>query len=672
MPTPAAAGDQAITAETVGQLEQVAAFDLPDSFVTTLAFTPDSRTLIAGDRNGQVLMWDRETWEETIYLPARSSRAADNANEVWYWGTMALSPDGNTVVTAYGDDGVVTGRDRDGQELFTFSYGVRVYSVAFSPNGQYLAVAGMGNNVIIFDLETMQQVADLTSDHELVANLVFSPDGKTLLAGYERPQNMIIAWDTATWQETAMFAHTTKRIDYHDILFTPDGQELVIATTESIEIRFMDIATERIVKEFSDHTRAPYQLAFSPDGSLLASASDDGTLRFWDLETDIQIKTIRTYYEAGAVAFSPDGTLIAVSVWGKGVQVWAVAPVHGENPAWRPEPSTASSPQGAGVAIDAYLQSLEEEGAFSGAVLVAREGQVLLSKGYGLADREEGVLNTPQTKFRLYSASKQFTAMAILILQDQGMLAVRDHLCDHMVDCPSTWEEITLHQLLVHTSGIPSFTDFANYEATKHIPATPLEIIDRFRDKPLDFPPGREWDYSNSGYILLGYIIEQVSSQPYDAFIQEHIFQPLGMVDSGYDHNLDDIARGYTGESGRWRKAEELDMSLPYAAGALYSTVEDMYRWDQALYTEQLVPQALLEEMFTPFAATPIGGYGYGWIVTHKHTRPVIRHGGGGDGFITLIERYPDDQVTIIALSNRETADLGTIVTRIGQEVFRQ
>jgi CubicO group peptidase (beta-lactamase class C family) len=324
------------------------------------------------------------------------------------------------------------------------------------------------------------------------------------------------------------------------------------------------------------------------------------------------------------------------------------------------------------TAIDTYLRSLEEEGAFSGAVLVAREGQVLLSKGYGLANREEGIPNTPQTRFRLCSITKQFTAMGILILQDQGALDVQDRLCDYVADCPLAWKDITLHQLLVHTSGIPDFADLPNYEATKGIPATPLEIIDRFRSLPLDFAPGQEWRYSNSGYILLGYIIEQVSGQPYDAFIQEHIFQPLGMADSGYDHNLDIVATGYTGEDGRWRKADYIDMSIPYAAGALYSTVEDMYRWDQALYTEQLVPQALLGRMFTSFADSPLGGYGYGWFITRQHNRPVVRHGGGGDGFITLIERYPDDRVTIIVLCNRENADLGTIVTRIGQEVFRR
>jgi WD40 repeat protein len=326
VPTPIPTDSQAINPESVARLEQVAAFDLPDSFVNTIIFSPDSQTMITGDRNGEVLMWERGTWEKSLYLPARSNRAADDANQVWYWGTLALSPDGQVIVTAYGDDGEVTGRDRDGQELFAFSYGARVYSVTISPDGQFLAVGGLKSNVLIFDLESRQAVADLVGDHEYVTNLVFSPDGKTLLVSYERPDNVMKTWDTAVWQETDTFTHVRQRIDYHDVLFSPDGREVVIATIESVEIRFLDLATKQVVREFPEHRRAPYQIAFSPDGSLLASASDDGTLRLWDMETGATVRVIRNNGEAGAVAFSPDGTLIAYSVWGDGVQVWAVAP----------------------------------------------------------------------------------------------------------------------------------------------------------------------------------------------------------------------------------------------------------------------------------------------------------------------------------------------------------
>jgi WD40 repeat protein len=372
-PTPATADGQAISAETVGRLEQVATFDLPDSFINTIVFLPDSRTLMTGDRNGEVLIWEHETWEKTTYLPARSNRAADDATQVGFWGTLALSPDGNVVVTAYGDDGTVTGRDREGQELFAFSYGAHVYSVAISPDGQFLAVGGLKSDIIIFDLETQETVANLVSDHEYVCNMVFSPDNKVLLVSYERPENVMKTWDTAAWQETDTFSHATERIDYHDVLFSPDGQELVIATTENIEIRFLDLATKQVVKEFPEHTRAPYQIAFSPDGSLLASASDDGTLRLWDLETGVNVKTIWNNHEAGAVAFSPDGTLIAFSVWGEGVQVWAAMPPSTDAPlSPTVEPSPTTEPT---LASDTWIKTYGgERDTVAGGILLADDG----------------------------------------------------------------------------------------------------------------------------------------------------------------------------------------------------------------------------------------------------------------------------------------------------------
>jgi WD40 repeat protein len=271
-------------------------------------------------------VWERETWEKTTYLPTRSNRAADSAAGKYIAGTLALSPDGNIFVTVYGDDGAVTGRDRAGQELFAFSYGAPVYGMAISPEGRFLAMGGLKTNVLIFDLETRQPAADLVSDHEYISNLVFSRDGKTLAVCYERPGNVMKTWDTATWQETATFTHVTERIDYHDVLFSLDDKELVIASNENVEIKFLDLATKKIVREFPEHSRGPYQIAFSPDGNLLASASDDGTLRLWNMGTGVNVKTIQNGHEAGAVAFSPDSTLIAFSVWGEGVQVWAVVP----------------------------------------------------------------------------------------------------------------------------------------------------------------------------------------------------------------------------------------------------------------------------------------------------------------------------------------------------------
>lgn len=342
-----------------------------------------------------------------------------------------------------------------------------------------------------------------------------------------------------------------------------------------------------------------------------------------------------------------------------------------DTPTARPTPShTVPTVSGAAAGIDAYLNERVDDENFSGAVLVARNGQILLSEGYGLADRERNIPNTSQTKFRIGSVTKQFTAMAVLILQNQGKLDVQDRVCEYMSECPADWESITLHHLLTHMSGIPDLTEFPDYGATRATPSPPEQTIARFRDRPLNFAPGTEWRYSNSNYIVLGTIIEQVSGQSYESFLQEQIFGPLQMTSTGYDHNRSDLAVGYKNAQA---KADFIHMSIPYAAGGLYSTVEDLYRWDQALYTEQLVPQALLDEMFTPYAGIPGPGdraYGYGWVIGTEHGRRIQSHAGGIEGFSAVIARYPDDAVTIIVLSNQQSVAVPTIQSTVASQLF--
>ncbi len=185
---------------------------------------------------------------------------------------------------------------------------------------------------------------------------------------------------------------------------------------------------------------------------------------------------------------------------------------------------------------DEYINALVRLNRFSGTVLVSRGGQVLLSKGYGLATEEQDTPNTPQTKFRLGSVSKQFNAMVILLLQERGKLSVQDSVCKYVPECPAAWQPVTIHQLLTHTSGIPSYTEFPDNDEYERKPMTISATIERFKNKLLEFKPGERFHYSNSGYALLGYIVERASGKPYEEFLQENIFEPLHMLNSGYDH----------------------------------------------------------------------------------------------------------------------------------------
>jgi CubicO group peptidase (beta-lactamase class C family) len=325
---------------------------------------------------------------------------------------------------------------------------------------------------------------------------------------------------------------------------------------------------------------------------------------------------------------------------------------------------------------DEYMRARTELGHFSGAIGIARNSEVLLSQGYGLANREHDVPNSPLTKFRLASVTKQFTATAMVLLHQQGKLRVQDPICAHLADSPATWDEVTIHHLLSHTSGIPNHTDFPETWATIGLPKTVSELIATFKDRPLDFAPGQRWNYSNSGYILLGAIIEQVAGQSYEQFVRERIFEPLAMFNSGYDHHtplLPHRAAGYIKQDGTIVNAAYIDMSVPYAAGALYSTVDDLCLWDQALNAERLIPQELLNMMFTPVAITEPPGqadYGYGWGIYPMLERRCVGHSGGIFGFSTNLTRFLDERVLIVILSNLETPYIPAINRDLAAIVF--
>ncbi|HUQ93369.1 MAG TPA: serine hydrolase, partial [Bryobacteraceae bacterium] len=280
--------------------------------------------------------------------------------------------------------------------------------------------------------------------------------------------------------------------------------------------------------------------------------------------------------------------------------------------------------------------------------------------GIGLANRELNVANNPETKFRLGSITKQFTATAIVLLEQRGKLKLQDTLDKHIPDAPGAWGTIQIHHLLSHTAGVPSYTSDASYRREMFKPFPMPELIGRFRSKPLEFEPGAEWKYSNSGYVLLGDIIQRVSGMSYEEFLEKNIFKPIGMNNSGYDHFetvFPNRASGYTRAGGRWENAAYLDMTQPHAAGALYSTVDDLYLWDQALATDRILSSTALERMYTPVK----NSYGYGWVIAEEFGTKVIGHGGGINGFATFIARTPADKTLVVVLSNVESTNAGKI-----------
>ena len=314
--------------------------------------------------------------------------------------------------------------------------------------------------------------------------------------------------------------------------------------------------------------------------------------------------------------------------------------------------------------MEQVIHSYTANRQFMGSVLVAKGTDILLNKGYGSANLEWDVPNSPATKFRLGSITKQFTAASILLLQERGKLNVQDPVKKYMADAPAAWDKITIYHVLTHTSGIPSFTSFPEYAKWEPFATTAAEELAWFRDKPLDFAPGEKWKYSNSGYVLLGYLIEKITGGSYEKFVRENIFTPLDMKDSGYDSNSAVIARraaGYAPGKNGPQNAGFINMTIPFAAGSLYSTTEDLLKWEQGLFGGKVLSAASLKTMTTPYK----NDYACGLAVETKDGRKVIEHGGGIEGFNTQLTYYPDDKLTVVVLANLNGPASGEIAAKL-------
>jgi CubicO group peptidase (beta-lactamase class C family) len=318
--------------------------------------------------------------------------------------------------------------------------------------------------------------------------------------------------------------------------------------------------------------------------------------------------------------------------------------------------------------MEDYCSALSNLGYLNGSILVAYQGNVLFSKGYGMANFEHSVSNTSQTVFRIGSITKQFTAAAILLLQELDLVNINDPISNCLPDYPNG-EKITIHHLLTHSSGIPSFTSFIDYKKIMKHPLTLEEGVSKFKDLPLVFEPGEKYNYSNSGYLLLSYIIEKITNKSFESYLDESILNALGMKQTGHDNIkklLKNRASGYE-VWGEVVNAEYIDMSVPSGAGAMYSTVEDLFIWDQALHSEKLISHHSYGTMTTPHK----DNYGYGLGIYEEEinnvTRKVIGHGGGINGFLSEYRRYVNEGLSVIVLSNMTTTQVGSIANSLAR-----
>ena len=315
--------------------------------------------------------------------------------------------------------------------------------------------------------------------------------------------------------------------------------------------------------------------------------------------------------------------------------------------------------------MDTYLK----ENQFQGSVLIAKEGEILFSKGYGYANEEFKIENSVETVFRIGSITKQLTAVAILQLQEKGMLSVQDPIAKYLPGYPQG-DKITIHHLLSHSSGISSITDFPNLLQMQRDATYPQKTIEHFKNLHLKFSPGTDCEYSDSGYIILGAIIEAVAKQSYEGYLQENILIPLGMNSTYYEHNASVIpnrASGYVkNEQGVTQHAPYVDMSFPHASGALSSTVKDLFVFYQALKGEALLKKESRESLYKIQASNANRkiAYGYGFRIGPQNRgmedcrSSIVGHFGTIDGFEAALIRYLDDELIIILLSNREKTDV--------------
>ena len=334
------------------------------------------------------------------------------------------------------------------------------------------------------------------------------------------------------------------------------------------------------------------------------------------------------------------------------------------NPKNLNEKTVVSSNNNIKSRLTKYMDRYSSKNEFSGSILIAKDDEILLNKGYGTADYNKSIPNKPQTTFEIASLTKQFTATAILMLQEQKLLNVNDKLSKYIPDYPDG-DNITIYNLLTHTSGIPEYLNYVDSIDTENhnLAYTPEELIELFKNEPFDFSSGTSFEYSNSNYILLGYIIEKVSNMKYEDYIKNNIIIPFNLTSTGFLSNeaaSKNKSIGYyfiNKHSNEHAEAPKTEGLMSYAAGEIYSTSEDLHKWEDALFSEKVITKESLNQMFTPY----LNNYGYGWFTYENADEDkIVFHSGNLPGYTSFVEKNLGKNYLIIILCNEnidETID---------------
>jgi CubicO group peptidase (beta-lactamase class C family) len=321
--------------------------------------------------------------------------------------------------------------------------------------------------------------------------------------------------------------------------------------------------------------------------------------------------------------------------------------------------------------VDKLLAAVYKPTETGATALIARKGTVIYKKAFGMANLELNVPMQVDNVFRIGSITKQFTAVSILQLKEQGKLDLQDDIKKFIPDYPTHGYTITVEQLLNHTSGIKSYTNMNEWDGqVQRKDFTPAALVDYFKNQPMDFAPGTKWEYNNSGYVLLGFIIEKVSGKTYQQYIVDNIFKPLGMTNSYYGEDsplIKNRVPGYDPGKDGVVNTNYLSMTQPYAAGSLLSTVDNLFKWHQGLHAYKIVKKEILDKAFV--ASKLVNGkptnYGYGWFLGNLQGSPTIEHGGGINGSLTNAIYLPNEDVFVTVFSNCTCKPPSEVSTKI-------